>query len=447
MPVHRVPGNRGGVFAYTHQLDRWLHSTNAANGSAADLRSLEGDNSQTGTVAGEPEKEESLPSQSPDIGAETVRRRPLKPIILALSAVAIAACVLLGLKMQERSIESAAQRNRAVTPAARHVPGPAVRELYLNGIYYWNHRSEGSLNQALESFTRVTALDPSYAEAYAGVAESYDLMPNYSSMPKSEAYSHAIAAAEKAIVLDNSLAAAHRSLAFALFWWHWDVQRATAEFQSAIQLDPNDAEAHHWFAMALLQQHDCQHVKPEIERALQLEPTSRAILADQYFAEFRCGDRAAAIARLEEMERLEPDYTSPPRYLAEFFYPEGNYPLFIYELKRSTALAHDGLSAALAQAAAGGWRTGREKGLLEAMLKMQLKYYRAGNLTAADVAQTYALLGSGSEAVNYLQISLATKDYLVVSALDNGWARGRLIGYPPYEQLRTEIRRQLGIKA
>ena len=133
----------------------------------------------------------------------------------------------------------------------------------------------------LTRLSQAIVADSDYAEAYEGLAASYDLMPEYSLMPQEEAFSRAIAAANKAVSLNPSLSIAHRALAFALFWSQTDIPRAFSEFQESVRLAPDDAEAHHWYATALNSVVRIADARREIDIAQQLSPASRSILADQ----------------------------------------------------------------------------------------------------------------------------------------------------------------------
>ena len=102
--------------------------------------------------------------------------------------------------------------------SAHAVPNREAEDLYLKGRYYWNKRTPESLNQALEAFTQAIFKDPRYADAYVGLADCYNLMREFSTMPANEAYGNAFSAARKAVELDPQSAEAHASLAFATFW-------------------------------------------------------------------------------------------------------------------------------------------------------------------------------------------------------------------------------------
>jgi tetratricopeptide (TPR) repeat protein len=135
--------------------------------------------------------------------------------------------------------------------AARPV-NPAARSAYLEGRYYWSQRNEQSLRRAVEYFNQATASDPAYADAWVGLADCYNLLREYSAMPGSEAFPRALAAARKAVELDDTSADAHSALAFAAFYGSLDVKAGEREFQRALELNPNYAEAHQWYATALM---------------------------------------------------------------------------------------------------------------------------------------------------------------------------------------------------
>src|SRR6185312_14977298 len=101
-------------------------------------------------------------------------------------------------------------------------------------------------------FTQSIVKDPGYAPAYAGLADTYNLLSEYKVMPYRDAFARAISAAKKAVELDDSLANAHASLAFASFWGAWDGATAEREFKRALALNPNYVVAHHWYATFLM---------------------------------------------------------------------------------------------------------------------------------------------------------------------------------------------------
>ena len=107
------------------------------------------------------------------------------------------------------------------------------------------------MNKSVDYFTQAIVHDPNYAPAYVGLANSYNLLREYTLMPASEAYPRALAAARRAVELDDQSSEAHASLAFALYYGTWDAAGAEREFRRAIELNPNSAVAHHWYATYL----------------------------------------------------------------------------------------------------------------------------------------------------------------------------------------------------
>src|SRR2546422_8420679 len=118
--------------------------------------------------------------------------------------------------------------------------------LYLKGRYAWNKRTQEGVAEAIRYFEQAIAEDPSYAPAYAGLADSYALDVDYRAIPVAEAYRRAKEYARKALALDESVPSAHASLAWSLFVYDWDWEAADREFRRAIELNPRYASAHQW---------------------------------------------------------------------------------------------------------------------------------------------------------------------------------------------------------
>jgi len=181
-------------------------------------------------------------------------------------------------------------------------------DLYLKGRYFWNKRTAQGFQQAIEHFGQAAAKDPTYARAYAGLADSYALMSSYGFAPAAELIPKARSAALRALELDERLAEAHTSLALISVNYDWDWETAEKEYRRAIQWDPNYATAHHWYAEFLGLQGRFEEAFAESERARQLDPLSLIIAVDHavvlYFA--RQYDRA--IAQFRAVIAAEPNF-------------------------------------------------------------------------------------------------------------------------------------------
>lgn len=431
LPVHRLPGERGGVFAWSHELTQWLNSSSAsriANGDSAAAPPLVPPSAPLSSAPPESQSFDTAPGPS----------RNSRQIGLAVSVTAlIAVSLVLVFRSVGRPVHSRRGPAEVRTPF-HHTPDPEAQQDYLKGRYYWSRRTEGSLRQALDAFTQAVVHDSEYAQAYAGLAECYDIMPEFTSMQASEAFPRAIAAASKAIALDPSLAEAHRALGFALFYWEWKVPAALGEYQRAIQLDPRDEEAHHWYATSLLTLGRFQESMVEIDKAQQLNPASRSILCDQALIRFWAGDRAPAIQKLREIEQAEPEFFSAPRYLAGIAFVEKDYRTYIDQTRRLATLSNDEQLGAIAAAAQRGLAKGGDRGLLEAVREVQQRYFDSGQSSGFALARTCALLGRKQEAVTDLKAAIAAHDYNVLNIVaDPTFAL--LNGDPGFEELLRQI--------
>jgi DNA-binding winged helix-turn-helix (wHTH) protein/Tfp pilus assembly protein PilF len=184
-----------------------------------------------------------------------------------------------------------------------------ARDLYFKGLYYWNKRNPAGFEQAIGYFQQAIAVDPNYALAYVGLANSYTLLTGYSTSSGALYISQARAAASRALELDEKLAEAHAALALILQNYDWDWQGSEREYRRAIDLSPNYATAHHWYAEHLMWLGRFDEALAESERARQLDPLSLIIAADHgailYFS--RQYDRA--IEQFRKVLEKDPSFS------------------------------------------------------------------------------------------------------------------------------------------
>jgi tetratricopeptide (TPR) repeat protein len=321
--------------------------------------------------------------------------------------------------------------------AARPV-NPAARNAYLEGRYYWSQRNEESLRRAVEYFNQATARDPSYADAWVGLADCYNLLREYSAMPGSEAFPRALAAARKAVALDDTSADAHSALAFAAFYGLLDIKTGEREFQRALELNPNYAEAHQWYATALMTLGRFRDALAQIERAQELAPSSRSILADKGLILFYSGQPEQALRLLTKIETSEPAFVSPHRNLASIYLSRREYASYLMESRKAAELSGDMRGLPAISAGARGLAAGGAQGMLESMLDAQKKLYLQGQAPAYELAKTCALLGRKQDAIEYLKVVYAQHDYLIlISRIDP--ALSNLRDDPAYQDLVSRL--------
>ncbi len=171
-------------------------------------------------------------------------------------------------------------------PLRRHTENARAYSLYLKGRFEWNRRTQEGIVAGIRYFEQAIAEDPRYALAYTGLADCYSLHVDYRSVPVVDGLESAKAYARKAIELDDSLAEAHASLAWALFIYDWSWDEAEREFRRAVDLDPRYASAHQWFAFLLASKGALGEALIEGHTAVELDPGSasaRRSLGAAYF--------------------------------------------------------------------------------------------------------------------------------------------------------------------
>ena len=206
------------------------------------------------------------------------------------------------------------RQERAALAQAKPV-NPQAYEAYLKGRYFWNKRTGEDLKKAVEHFGRAIEIDPGYAMAHSGLADSYALMGDweYGILAPQEAFPRAKAAATKAIALDDNLSEAHTSLAFIHDLYDWGWAAAEKEYQRALALNPGYATAHHWYAWHLMVMGRNEEGIAELRKAESLDPLSLIISAD-------IADALCIAQRSEEsLKQSEKTLAMDPRFVVAHY--------------------------------------------------------------------------------------------------------------------------------
>src|SRR5215471_19253823 len=273
-------------------------------------------------------------------------------------------------------------------------------QLYLRGRYFWNKRTKEGLNQGIDYFQRALALDPKYALAYAGLADSYTLIGFYFYAPRKETSELAEAAAQKAIALDDGLAEAHAALGNIRIA-NWDWQGAERELRRAIELNPNYAPSHGWLGLYWLWTGYLDQAMGEFTRAQQLDPASAVYGANLGTILCATGQYDRGIAQLKDSLQLEPGFLLPRVMLATICYlPKKRYREAIDELKQG------GNSGPAAPYYLGtlAWVNAFSGDRDQARLLLKQFKERDGTIDAAAVIGiVYATLGEKDQAFEWLE--------------------------------------------
>jgi TolB-like protein/Tfp pilus assembly protein PilF len=314
---------------------------------------------------------------------------------------------------------------------------PEAYELYLKGRFFWNKRTGPDLKTACDYFQQAIAADPKYATAYAGLAESYLLIPEFDAGFPKDYFPKAKAAAEQAIALDESSAQAHAALGLLLCFSDANFTEAEKEFRRAISLNPNYATAHHWFGNCLLVALGrFDEAITECRRAVELDPLSLIINADLGGTLMNARRYDEAIAQLQRTLALDNKFGYAHWNLGEAFYFKGDRAAAIAEYEKARALDDDPvILGLLGRAYADAGENDKAIDMVRQLEARAQQQFVRGYL----IAIIYIGLGEKDKAIDDLE-----REYINHDNIDTAWIRvdpmlDPLRGDPRFEALAQKI--------
>ena len=212
-----------------------------------------------------------------------------------------------------------------------YTTNPEAYKLYLQGRFYWNKREEKDFRKALEFYNQAIALDRNYVLAYAGLADTYALLATFGFMPTVEGIPKAREFARQALLLDESLAEPHTTLAYLSQTHDYDFAEAEPEFKRAIELNPNYATAHQWYGELLTNDGRFDEAEVEFRRALAIEPLSIPINWDYGRFLYNARRFDESVAQHKKTIELDPAFARAHRTLAEVYRVKGDYAKAVEE--------------------------------------------------------------------------------------------------------------------
>jgi adenylate cyclase len=294
-------------------------------------------------------------------------------------------------------------------------------QLYLQGRYFWNKRSKDGMITAIRFFESAIAKDPEYALAWAGIADSYNLLGEFTDLSRQELHPKAKDAAHKALSIDNQLAEAHISLAALLMINEWAWEQAESEFRIGLELNPNYATGHHWYSELLLFKGDLDGAIAEMQIAMELDPVSIAILKDLGITYYYARQYDEGIACGMKSLELDPDFSPAHRLLTLCYTAKGMFDEAINANECWTEAIHSAVKGQLGKAhiLASAGRNEEALAILERISQQQL-----GGNDYRLIAVVYAAMRDIDKGIFYLQKSLemheeALSSLLVDPKLDN----------------------------
>jgi TolB-like protein len=298
---------------------------------------------------------------------------------------------------------------------------------YLKGRFYWNKRTRDGYSKAIEYFKAAIENDPSFALAYAGLADSYNIMSSYGISSPKESFPLGKAAAMKALELDENLAEAHTSMAYVKYQYEWDWAGGEREFKRAIELNPNYPTAHHWYGLALANMGRLDEAFREMKRAQELDPLSVVIIASTGWVFYQAQRYDEAIAQYQKSLDMDQNFARSHWGIAEPYDLQGKYDKAIAELERARQLEDSPLARAmLAHAYVRAGRKSEAQKILNDLNQQK----RAKYIDSYHLATIYAALGNKEQALQSLEDAFSDRSSWIV------WIRLE----PKFDSLRSDPR-------
>jgi serine/threonine-protein kinase len=307
----------------------------------------------------------------------------------------------------EISIAVTPQERARLTGAPRVIP--AAYDAYLKGRDHWQRRTERDKQEARQYFERAAQIDPNCASAYAGLADYYwstDTLPPAVVAPKAEQY------ALKALALDPTLAQAHTSLGAVRFYADWNWADAESDFRRALELNPDDMEAHRMYSTYLLAMGRTEEASAEIRRAQELEPHSVALQVAVGWTFFYARRYDQAVEHCGNILKSEPDSAGAHDCLGLSYLANKKYEQAIAECQRAVDLSGNDLDRATGLARAYAL-AGNKAEALKVLNGLRARARRS-YVPASLFAQIHLALGENKQGLAWLETAYADRDgYLV----------------------------------
>jgi TolB-like protein/DNA-binding winged helix-turn-helix (wHTH) protein/Flp pilus assembly protein TadD len=280
---------------------------------------------------------------------------------------------------------------------------PEAYESYLKGRYFWNKRTADGLKVARAYFEQAIEVDPKYARAYSGLADTYALLGDwqYAVMTPKEAFPKAKSAAIKSLELDSGLGEAHNSLAVCLDGFDWDFDAAGKEFQRAIELNPGYATARHWYAWHLSLVGRNEEAILEMRKAENLDPLSLIINVDLAELLILAHSYDESIRQSKKAIEMDNDFALAHNQLGQAYLQKHMNGEAVAELQNAVQLS-DGSPTCLANLARAYAASGR-KGEAEKILGDLKRRSNPNSSFVPEIATIYVALGDQDQAMEWLE--------------------------------------------
>lgn len=318
----------------------------------------------------------------------------------------------------------------------RYTENTHAYQLYLKGRFYWNKRTQEGLTRGIEYFQKAIKRDPRYALAYAGLADSYNILASYSALSPKEAFPKAKEAATRALALDDKLAEAHASLAFVKFGYDWDWVEADRGFKRAIQLNPGYSLAHNFYAVILPALGRFNEAFAQIKSAQDLDPLSLPINTNLGWLLYLARRYEESIQQYLKTIELDDGFALAHRRLAQTYQQTQRFSEADAEFRKALALS--GEDVELLSARGHFYATVGEKDKANEVLRQLEVFARSRYVPAYLAARIHVGTGNFDRAFQLLEQAREERyGYLAYLKVEPMWDDIR--GDPRFEELVSRV--------
>jgi serine/threonine protein kinase len=275
----------------------------------------------------------------------------------------------------------------------RHTQNPEAYNLFLKGLYFWNKRTADDLRKSIDCFEQAVELDSDYALAYARLADSYGLLPFYTSVLPKEAFTKARSVVMKALDIDETLAEAHSALGFIRMYYDWDWEAAETEFKRAVQSKVSYVTAHHWYAEYLSHMGRHEEAIAEISRAQEIDPLSVLINHMKAYVFFYAHQYERTIEQCLKTLDLDPNFALSHSVIGSAYLEKGMYDEAIAAIQKGGNESYLGYAYALA---------GKRNEAMAILEKMKERWERE-DILAHSIARICVGLGEEDLTLEWLE--------------------------------------------
>lgn len=277
---------------------------------------------------------------------------------------------------------------------------PEAYRLYIKGRYFWEKRQKSQIDKAIECFKQAIEIEPGYASAYVGLADSYVMLGEYLYLSPQEAFPLAKTAALRVLEIDEAIAEAHATLAEVLWFYDWNTEEAENEYRRALRLKPAYAIARHWYAWFLMVNERFEEAHAEIDLALELDPYSLSVHTSRGMVFYYSGRCEKAIESHREALDMDPSFVHGRYYLGMALADCGEIEAAIREfeaLRAAEPIAQSHAMLGYVYGLSGNTRQALK--IIDGLKEISKRRY----VSAYNIATVYAGLNKPDEVFRFLE--------------------------------------------